>query len=205
MCIFRRLENTIKATQVRGTPASGKTALAKLLHHHILEHEPQCLVLRLRHWKRKDDMVEGGWRGWLRETYFWDAEDGSVLIVDEAQGSYWDTSFWIHIKGMNEQSKHRIITLASYGSTGTDPTLTTPYSPPLTQVIGLHAFGHRDGSRVGLLLSKEEFRAFVEKRFQGHWFDEEFLDDVHELTVGHVGACEDFLGLLQNHTVSHIH
>src|ERR1700722_16647311 len=189
-------------TQVRGTPASGKTILAKLLHHYILQQEPRCMVLRLCAWKLKEDMKEGGWHDWLWESHFWDAEDGSVLIVDEAQGSYWDTSFWIHIKDINKDSRHRIVTLASYGSTGTNPAVTTPYSPPLTQVVGLYAFDHGDGNKAGLLLSSDEFHDFIKKKFQGHCFEEEFLKGIHELTAGHVGACQDVIAVLQAHSVS---
>jgi len=80
----------------------------------------------------------------------------------------------------------------------------TPYSPPLTQVVGLYAFNHGDGDKVGFLLSRDEFHDFIKKKFQGHCFEEGFLEGIHELTASHVGACQDVIAVLQAHNVSHI-
>ena len=148
--------------------------------------------------------MEYGWCDWLLSM---DSKvcDDPVLIVDEAQESYWDTSFWVRMKDIDKQSRYRIITLASYGSTGSDPAAMVLFSPPRMQVVGLDALDHGDGIKVGLLLSKGEFADFVEKKFHGHCFDEQFLDGIHQLTAGHVGACQDILATIQMHTVSHVH
>src|ERR1700722_18408205 len=119
MFTFGTLEHISKMAQVRGTPASGKTTLAKLLHGYIRELEPNSIVIRLPSWRTQKTLtIKGGWRQWLAEV--WDAQDGSVLIVDEAQPSYWDNSFWGMIKEIDKDSKFRIITFAPYGSTGVD-------------------------------------------------------------------------------------
>jgi hypothetical protein len=189
--------------QVVGTPASGKTTMAKLLHSYILEREPDALVVRLCASQTREAMEKnGGQRDWP-DYNIWDAKGGSVLIVDEAQELYWDTAFWVRIKD-NSHSRHRIITLASYESTGSDAAI-TPYSLPQMQVVGLYATDHGDGIKAGLLLSKDEFNDFVEKKFHDHCFDEQFLEGIYHLTVGHVGACQDVLAAIQAHSVSHTH
>jgi hypothetical protein len=188
-------------TQVRGPPASGKTTLTKLLHHYILEQEPDARVTCVPSWSSETVLDQkGGWRKWLAEA--WDAKDRSVLIVDEAQTSFWDISFWAYIKAISKNWPHRVITFASYGS---DPSVTTLHSPYLDQVVGLHAIDHGDRIKAGLLLTEVEFREFVRKRFTNHCFDDQFLDGIYDLTDGHVGACEDVLDAIQGHDVSYTH
>ena len=80
------LLNPSDIIQVRGTPANGKTTLAKLLHDYILKNEPESWVTRIRAWKSENDMPPGGWQEWLDSR--WKFQPGSVLIVDEAQSSY---------------------------------------------------------------------------------------------------------------------
>lgn len=187
--------------KVRGTPASGKTTLAKLLHAHVRRLEPETTVVRIPAWKTEEVLQPVGWRKWLARV--WDAQEGSVLIVDEAQSSYWDKDFWTEIKSIDRNSKYRLITFASYGSSGgSDALAMTPHSPLLTQVVGLRAINHGDGIEVGLLLTKHEFDDFVEKRFPGNIFDQDFLDCIYDLTTGHVGACEDVLEVIQANDVS---
>ena len=186
---------------MRGTPASGKTTLANLLQHYIAKQEPDALVVLVPSWRTQDQLDQmGGWRKWLADR--WNAEDGSVLIVDEAQTSFRDISFWTHIKGINENWRYRVITFSTYGSTGSEDSTPTNHSPYLNQVVGLHKIDHGDHMGAGLLLTEAEFNEFVKKRFIGHCFDEQFLLGIYELTGGHVGTCEDVLDVIQTHNVS---
>ena len=201
MFTFGTLEHVSNMAQVRGTPASGKTTLAKLLHSYILLREPEAIVTRVPSWRRQETLMnKGGWRQWLVNV--WNAQDGSVLIVDEAQTSYWDDDFWGMVKDIDQDSKFRIITFASYGSTGVDTSRMTPHSPYRNQIVGLHPTDYGDGIAVGLLLTKAEFLDFVTKKFSGHRFDKAFLDSIYDLTAGHVGACKDVLNIIQAHDVS---
>ncbi|KIM47491.1 hypothetical protein M413DRAFT_22148 [Hebeloma cylindrosporum] len=187
-----------KYLQVRGPPGSGKSTLANLLQHHIAKQEPRALVVIVSSWMTPlRCWREHAWRYWLSGV--WNDEPGSVLIVDEAQTTLWDASFWTHIKSIDSSSRQRIITFSSYDlSTVTQDDVLPIFSPHVNQVVGLHKSDHGyDGVEVGLLLTKPEFDEFIEKRFIGHYFDDQFLLGIYELTGGHVGACEDLLDVIQ--------
>ena len=186
------LLNPSDIIQVRGTPPSGKTILAKLLHDCILKNKPESRVTHIRAWKSENDMPPGGWQEWLYSR--WRFQPGSVLIVDEAQSSYWDLAFWQDLKVIKPESPSRVITFASYGSAGrniNDPLTTHHISA--RQNISFNALDHGDQIAVGLLLTKVEFDDLVAKLFNDHCFDVPFLVSVFNITRGHVGACEDFL------------
>jgi hypothetical protein len=184
--------------QVRGTPASGKSVLAMLLHEYMLIREPDTRVVRVPIWKEESEMEKrGGWRNWLSAK--WTDEDDSVLIVDEAQASYWDRDFWLDtIKQMKRTTPYRIITFASYGSTGSNPALATPFFAQPSQIVGLQSI---DG-KIQLLLSKEEFLDFVNTAFLSPRFDSALLDSFYDLMNGHVGACYDVLNVIYEDVVS---
>ena len=193
------LLNISDRIQIRGTPGCGKTTLAKLLEAYISQKEPNAQVTYLRSWLSQADMPRKGWKEWLKL----ELESGIVLIVDEAQSSYWDKSFWLELKDINPDSACNVITLASYGSAGRniyDPM--TPFHISPQQSISLVAVDHGDRITVGLLLTKAEFDEVVPKLFQNHQFDVSFLDSVFDITRGHVGACEDFLRVVCAHEVS---
>ena len=129
-------------------------------------------------------------------------EDDSVLIVDEAQASYWDRSFWLNtIKQLKSTTPHRITTFASYGSTGSNPALATPFFAQPSQIIGLHLINNANG-KTQLRLSKEEFIDFVNTAFPNSRFDSALLDSFYDLSDGHVGACYDVLSVICEDEVS---
>jgi hypothetical protein len=143
-----------------------------------------------------------GWARWLSQSYNWKFESGSVLIVDEAQTSYWDEDFWDVIKMIDRSSPFRLVTFACYGSSGGDPSEKTPVKPNWNQVVGLRVIDNDENINVGLLLTQSEFDDFVVKQFPLHYFDDEFLKGVYSMTEGHVGACMDVLDTIQTHEVS---
>jgi hypothetical protein len=201
VCLKVELLNASDIIQVRGTPASGKTSLAKLLHEYILRNERDPWVTRVPVWNPREMMPRGGWAEWLSPR--WSFQSGSVLIVDEAQSAYWDLAFWLELKAIKPESPFRVITFASYGSAGrniNDPLTPIHISP--RQNISLIAHDHGDQIAVGLLLTKPEFEEFVTKLFVDNYFDVLFLDIVFNITRGHVGACEDFLRAVRAHKVT---
>ena len=170
--------------------------MAALLLRYIKEAEPTTEVITAIGWPREKQYRGGGVERLATEKK-WCFQEGAVLIVDEAQGSYWDKRFWSIVKSMKATSKYRIITFASYGSAGSFDVADTPGISPD------HTVSLRPASTsVGLLLNKKEFDDFVSFRFVGHRFEASLLDSIFDLTNGHVGACEDLLGPIQVHPVS---
>ncbi|TDL13463.1 hypothetical protein BD410DRAFT_797614 [Rickenella mellea] len=199
--LYKKLKR-YKYIQVRGTPASGKTTLAEILHGYIMEVEPfpKPLVVYLRAWPPNDQVAYGNWEPWLFATHSYAFQPGSVLIVDEAQTSYHERSFWMKLKTIDESSPCSVITFAGYGSAGQDLDHdTTPLRIRPLQHISLFATDNGDGLSVGLLLSRPDFDAFVNKFYRDHPFDSSFLDAVYGMTNGHVGACHDVLALVETH------
>jgi hypothetical protein len=192
-------ESISKCLQVRGTPASGKSSLADLLIEYIEKVEGPTHIVLLVGWASQEDHPEGGGT-WLAGKD-WHFEDGAVLVVDEAQGSYWDKLFWNRIKAIRPDSRYRVITFASYGSAGRDYINDTPGVPP-HNTVGLKPIDVDGQASVGLLLSKSEFDDFVAVSFPHHRFDASFLDALFDFTHGHVGACDDFLRFIGGHAVS---
>ena len=193
------LLNVSNKIQVRGTPGCGKTALAKLLEAYILQKEPGARVTSVASWLSRKEMPKEGWKQWLKLKF----EPGTFLIVDEAQSSYWDKSFWLELKDINPDVVFCVITLASYGSAGHniyDPR--TPFHISPQQSIGLIATDHGDQIAVGLLVTKAEFDEVIPMLFQNHQFDVSFLVSVFDITRGHVGACEGFLPVVCAHAAS---
>ncbi|KIM75050.1 hypothetical protein PILCRDRAFT_13870 [Piloderma croceum F 1598] len=181
--------------QVRGTPGCGKTTLTNLAAH-ILQKEPGAQVTYVASGPSKKEMLYERWKQWLKLKF----EPGTFLIVDEAQSSYRDKSFWLELKDINPDVGFCVITLASYGSAGHniyDPM--TPFHITPQQGIGLIATDNGDQIAVGLLLTKAEFDEVVPKLLPDHRFDDSFLDSVFDITRGHVGACESFLHVVSAH------
>jgi hypothetical protein len=170
-----------------------------------MDNEPNSWVTRVLAWPPEGTMPPDGWRKWLSPR--WNFQPDSVLIVDEAQSSYWDSTFWLElIQTIKPDSRFRVITFASYGSAGCniyDPMTRIHISP--RQNISLFALDHGDGIAVGLLLTKLEFEELVAKLFVGHYFDLPVLDSVFDITCGHVGACKDFLNIVRAHEVTRCH
>ncbi|KAF5367794.1 hypothetical protein D9615_010503 [Tricholomella constricta] len=188
--LYAKLQE-LKYVHVRGTPASGKSSLASLLISHIKEVESkETEIIHLVGWAEQEDHPEGGGT-WLAKRQ-WHFQEGAVLVVDEAQGSYWDTMFWNNIKAIRPDSRCRVITLASYGIAGREYTGDTPGVSP-HNTVGLDPIDFEGQASVGLLLNKSEFDDFVAVRFIDHRFDASLLEAIFDLTNGHVGACEDFL------------
>ncbi|KAG8857508.1 hypothetical protein FRC20_000266, partial [Serendipita sp. 405] len=176
---------------VRGTPASGKSSLAYLLRKYINDNHPDqdvCLVPRYR---QQEERVTHA-RKWL-ELQGWNS--AGVLILDEAQLSYWDNTLWdIELKPIHSNTPYMIILFASYGSAGRDLSANTPFRVKEEQLVGL---ARGPNSSVGLLLTREEMQGVVKKKFLDHYFDKSLLEYVYSLTSGHVGAYCDTLEVVK--------
>jgi hypothetical protein len=171
-----------------------------LLRKYITENHPEkdiCFLSRYRDQPKQTPIM--GWQEWLAS---WRSRSNGVLILNEAQTSYWDDSFWLSfIKSINACTPYMVILFASYGSASRNLlTDSTPLHVKDCQHVGL-ARGPTEDS-VGLLLTREEMEGFVKKGFPNHHFDDSLLDYVYSLTSGYVGACYDTLSVVQRDQVS---
>ncbi|TDL20257.1 hypothetical protein BD410DRAFT_899617 [Rickenella mellea] len=192
-----------KYIQVRGVPASGKTTLARLLHRHILEVETDPFVVYLEVWRRQDTTVSELWRDWLSKHGF-RFQAGSILIVDEAQTSYYEQGFWLTLKNINDSCPFLVITFASHGSAGQNLEHTiSPFRIRQEQNVSLLRRDFGDGVSIGLFLSRREFNSLISRSGNYDVFDATFLDYIYDVTNGHVGACCDVLRAVQKHPSFH--
>lgn len=198
--LFSHLFDVAKVAKVRGTPASGKSSLAYLLRRHIEDHYPlQDVSLLLGYRAEPSGGSLLNHRQWL-ETRGWNFPPGGVLIIDEAQLSYWDQELWLDLKSISPDTPYMIILFASYGSASRNLlSQTTPFKVHEEQLVGLSR-GPR--SSIGLLLTEEETKGVMEKKFPDHQFDESLLTTIYRLTSGHVGAYCDALAVIKKHGVS---
>ena len=70
--------------QVRRTPASGKSTLAKLLSQHIQDQEPDVRAIWIGGWKLDDVAECGGWYSFLKMRKGWIPGENTVFIFDGA-------------------------------------------------------------------------------------------------------------------------
>jgi hypothetical protein len=151
--MFSTLSDTL---QVCGTPASGKTILARLLAQHIRRQEPAVHIISIFGWPLEEVKETGGWQAYLQHEKGWVQGQKTVLVFDEAQLSYEDFTLWMGLfKDIRSYDNLFAIAFASYGSpTSRLSTQDTPFFVNDSQRIMLRAIDHGDGlGAVGLLFS----------------------------------------------------
>jgi hypothetical protein len=156
------LFDVTKVAKVRGTPASGKSSLAYLLRNHIEGlHLPVCLLPCYREPTEEQQSLD--YRQWLASKG-WTFQKGGVLILDEAQLSYWDSSLWAEgLKTIGSNTPYMVILFASYGSASRNLLPKTTFRVQKEQLVGL---ARGPSSSVGLLLTREESDGVVKKNSQ---------------------------------------
>lgn len=185
--------------QVRGTPASGKSTLAQLLKSHICTKEPAVDPILIDSWP----LAIPSWPEKLTDKY---KPDGpNVIIIDEAQLTYWDTGFWnSFLKMIIPENLDRVILFASYGSpSGRISVEGTPMVVEDHCRVSLQPVDHGDGiPPAGLLLMPDEFADMVGRSFPTERFEADFLRYVFRVTAGHTGAVRDLLRIVMADDVS---
>lgn len=195
--------------QVRGTPASGKSTLAKLLAQHIKSLELDTPLIWIDDWP--DAVIKSNtWEVHLDKNKGFKKAVASVLIVDEAQTTYGDGGLWNtffkDISDNPQNHRHRIIIFTSYGS----PTrINAPGTPMLIkdpQMVTLVHIDHHDKQKAaGLYLTQPEFDGLVNldrHSLDRHSFDPALYDFLFQISCGHVGAIKDMIGVITCHDVS---
>jgi hypothetical protein len=83
--------------------------LASLLIQHINKVELQTHVVLVVGWPNESKGYANGYQ-WLKQRG-WTFQDGAVLVLDSAQGSYWDKVFWNNNKAIGPGSLYRLPTM----------------------------------------------------------------------------------------------
>lgn len=203
---------------VRGTPASGKSVLSLLLRDYYRKNERTAFWLGT--WCRYLG-DEDPWEDFaqvLRQKYPTLKQKqkkdiftaGSLVIIDEAQGSYGDIAFWNNIvKDIRGGLRYRIklCLFASYGSpsTGTpynDKSYRTPVDFAPTQRVSLTPSFEPGSPPIGLFYTEDEFEAVVtrlcsyDRLVERYIVDEDARNYLFGLTNGHPGAVKSIVSYL---------
>jgi hypothetical protein len=108
---------------VRGTPASGKTTLTRLLAQYIRQQEPAVDIIPVHRWPPESVRGIGGWQAYLLARG-WQQNKKRNFIFDEAQMSYEDVDLWgDFFKNIGIYEGPFAIAFASYGSPTTCSTI----------------------------------------------------------------------------------
>ncbi|PLN74690.1 hypothetical protein BDW42DRAFT_181882 [Aspergillus taichungensis] len=204
---------------VRGTPASGKTVLASLLHG-ALEKQGR-LAYYLNGWETNlKDLMKFSSDPWVAFHTFLLQEfpsftisstpgKASVLIVDEAQMSYGDMIFWNRIikEHMDGSAgfELQICLFCSYGSPRTaierQDYGPTPRNFEQSQRVTLTPQSGVDSPQLGLYYTESEFNDVIIRMIRNKFTEPFTLDDdakcyLYLLTSGQPGALESIMSYI---------
>ena len=139
------------------------------------------------------------------KTMGWIPLQQTVFIFDEAQLSKWDGDLWHNFfKSISSFPERRAIAFTTYGSPYSQITIAgTPIVIADAQRVSLRPIQCNDETAsVGLLFTRTEFDDLVTKQYPRNRLDSSFLDNVFDITGGHVGAFLDFIKIIVNHNVT---
>jgi hypothetical protein len=198
--LWERIQQ-VGVVHVRGTPATGKSTLARLLEDHVRTIEPNLEVYRFawplsfpgEEWNPFENLLNAFTKLSLRQIE-WQTYR-RLLIIDEAQESYKCISLWNDlIKGLSPRSGPLIVLFSSYGSPSAKPlgriSTPTPIKFSLAQRVSLRRSDQN--ANLALLFSPTEFSDVVVrvcKSYSQHGqallLSPELIDYIWELTNGH--------------------
>ena len=217
----------VGVVHIRGTPACGKSTLARFLEDHVRTTRPSLPVYRFS-WpvlrendKDNEKLRSFQYRSFEHSLNFLTGLSQSqirwqtsrfLLIIDEAQGSYRYMSLWNDlIKGLSPTSGPLIVLFSSYGSASDTPLgeirTPTPIFFSSNQRVSIRrSTQHPD---LALLFSLTEFSDVVARVCRSYSQDgqafrlsSELIDYIWELTNGHPAGVRAVLDELANSEVS---
>ncbi|RPB18160.1 hypothetical protein L211DRAFT_815718 [Terfezia boudieri ATCC MYA-4762] len=199
---------------VRGTPAIGKTTLLKLLYYYIDTLDDGPSVFRINGWAQGRVAESKGWANHIsRETEGLDVRDASVayvILLDEAQSTYWDDQLWSEfVKELSQGSwnakHHYLVMFSSYGSVSLPDAITPPHITA-HQLVSLRP-NNDHPYPLGLLLSEEEFTDALARKCRHHkpkpiQFTEDVSSVLYAVTQGHAGALHSLIDSFTSYIVT---
>jgi hypothetical protein len=211
----------------RGTPACGKTTLARSFERYIKWQEPTLKVLLIT-WNNlyqaqetyTDKLIRlhpSFFRGFHDDAGF--LSNRYLLIIDEAQNSYSSMDFWInYIKSVADvqfPTKPYVLMLSSWSSPSDTPITHINSAPATFEAAKRMSIQPSKDVSIGLYFNEREFNNFVilyargvEARQNGKYkmaFDTQAIEFLFEFTSGHPGLIKALLALIEDdETVSHL-
>ncbi|KAE8149221.1 hypothetical protein BDV25DRAFT_156705 [Aspergillus avenaceus] len=196
---------------VRGTPASGKTTLARLLHEYYRQQQrPSVIIYR---WPHGVDhsctnflVRKAGDAGYPFITADTLQTDDIVFIIDESQASFGDVDLWLGF--VKTQSGRgfgpRVCLFTAYGSPREGPNYgigTTPVYFGIQQRVSISVSNIEHSPRIGLFYTRNEFDDVIQRKCSAPWrvlpLHHDAKDYIFGLTNGHPGAVDGVLGMIQ--------
>ena len=197
---------------MRGTPASGKSILARLLFLYYRAQDVPAILIKS--WPRSGHgayapvvVQEAKDAGYSFITHDNLDDANIVILLDEAQMTYSNDSLWLGLIKMqsNAQSGPRIALFSSYGSPSGGPTETTAGSPlaflDIRKRVSITPSPLPHAPQVSLFYSRDEFDDVVSRHCQDQRFflelNEDARDYIFNLTNGHPGSVDCVIVVLQ--------
>ncbi|MCJ1342732.1 hypothetical protein MMC31_000921 [Peltigera leucophlebia] len=187
----------------RGTPASGKTILMKLIHRHVLSACPEWVVHTFCGWPQGMNIHNSESQKFLIKKLKVHplCAKNTLVFIDDAESSYYDENLWSFFK-LLELDSAMFILFSSYGSPGECPNaISTGTSPVFAadQMISLHkepdTYYYEP---IGILLEKDEVEDLVARFLKAQSNDPHLEEDLTAylrlISGGHAGA---LVGLLE--------
>ena len=208
--VVERMER-YRLVLIRSTPASGKSVLGQLVHQYFTDNYPSRKVVQVRTWM--PNLKPAASDRWLQDSTGVKAQDlwmqkDMVVIIDDAQATYGDATFWTTVKDFGGKDGPLMLFLASRGSPTGSPAECFQVTPPVfaeNQRISLEWAGDEFDPPVGMKLLKEEARD-VAKRWMKedqnkYRLEPDLVDFLFDLSGGHVGAFDGLLEVIPDSNV----
>ena len=195
---------------IRGTPGSGKTVLRHLIHRTLAQNRLELSIHVSRGWPE-------GLDGFQSTRYLEEAtgrtedelfgQPSHVIIIDDAQSSYYDDQLWgDFLKSLESGQGAVVLLLSAYGS-ATGPlapvrTGTPPFLSPEKRISLRWSKDTPDEPGVGILLTDDESRDLIERSCgmapdsqDQLVFSPQLCSYLTRLSGGHAGALSGLVGL----------
>jgi hypothetical protein len=202
---------------VRGTPASGKTTLARLLRSYYLKRGvPTVFIpgwpvpgnISATPFSYISILAQACHHAGYTDINQLTLEDTNiVLILDEGQMSYGDQGLWLDFVKMQNgrRSGPRICVFTSYGSPSGGPSDFAQGTPlsflGVEQRVSITVSPMKNSPRIGLFYSRDEFDDVVRRLSADPrrplCLHTDAKDYVFELTSGHPGAVDGMIGMIE--------